>query len=95
MQEHLLQQDFTGIFHTQGHHCKAVANEDNFHTRNVCDMTAGEVVGCENGDGLPFFVHGAYGIESNFLPQIWPGSTHGGMRAVSGLPLRQQHFYWG
>lgn len=69
MQEHLLQENFTGIFHTQGHHCKAVTNEDNFHTCNICDMPTGEVMGCKDSDGFPFLVHGAYGVEGN-LPQI-------------------------
>jgi hypothetical protein len=79
MQQHLLQENFTSILHTQGNHGEAVTNEDNFHASNVCDMPTGEVMGCKDGDGLSLLIHRADGIEGNFLPQVRSWSAHGRM----------------
>lgn len=52
MKQHLLQQHFTSILHTQGYHGQAVADKDHLHAREVPNMTAGEVVSCDHGYGL-------------------------------------------
>ena len=59
MQKHFLHENFTGILHTHGHHGKAIANKNNFHTRDIRDMPTGEVMSRKDSDGFALFIHGA------------------------------------
>jgi hypothetical protein len=68
VQEHFLQENFTSVFHTQGYHGEAVTNKDDFHASNIRDMPTREIMGRQHGDGFPFLIHGADGIEGHFLP---------------------------
>ena len=90
MQQHFFQDHFTCIIHTQGYHSQAVTHEDHVHASSITDVTAGEIVGSDHGYGLALLIQRPQGIDGGFLPLASRGRSHRGVRALAGLPLRQE-----
>lgn len=56
MQQHLLQDDLTGILHTKSNHGQAITNENNIHASMISNMCAWEIMSRHDGDGFSLAV---------------------------------------
>jgi hypothetical protein len=70
VQQHLLQQDLTGILHAQGDHGQTVADQYHVHTGVVGNVGAREVVGGDHGNGFILAVEALEGVDGNGLAGI-------------------------
>lgn len=87
MQQHLLYQDFACIFHTQSHHGKAVADQDDIHACTIRDMGTGEVMCSHDGDGVAFSVLRTDRGDGDLFAFQCRGAAHGRVRTVSDLSI--------
>ena len=67
MEDHIIHDELTGVFHTQGDHGKTVADEYYVHACVVGDVCGGEVVGGEHGDWCPTFSELLQVLDGYFL----------------------------
>jgi hypothetical protein len=79
MQQHLLEQDLARVLHTKGYHGQAVANEDDVHACMVGHVGAREVMGSDDGDGLPLLMQGPQGSDGDLFAGVAGRSAQGGM----------------
>jgi len=70
VQNHLFQDDFTSILHTESDHGKAVSDQDHIHTRSVGNMCAWEVVSGDHGDWFLLLMERAQCIDGDLFARL-------------------------
>jgi hypothetical protein len=68
MQNHLLQDHFACVFHSQSHHRKTVSDQDHVHAGSIGYMRAWKIMCCDHGNRFLFLMKIAESIESNLFP---------------------------
>lgn len=76
MQQHLLDQHFTGIFHTQGDHGQAITDQDGIHASMIGNVGTREVMGSHHGDRLSLSMETSQGTQSDFFALVGGCSPH-------------------
>ncbi|KAI6748119.1 hypothetical protein HG531_008661 [Fusarium graminearum] len=77
VQQHLLHDNFTCVFHTKGNHGKTITDKNDVHACMIGNMATGEIMSCHDSDGITLAVHGAKGSDSDLLALGSRRRTHG------------------
>ena len=100
MQDHLVEKHLARVFHAQGHHGKAVTDEDDIDSGRIGHMRAREIMGRDGDDGLLRLVERSQAVQGNLSASPIQWRTQRGMGAVSQTRtvdrmIRCRHLSWG